>query len=92
MTLLEAAKIYASLVKTDPAYPESEPFAKDQLNALRTGYHVPASVNLSKILEGQSQGRYDIIRLVSFTNKENERKLWISRNHKKLNLKNQLRK
>ena len=35
------------------------------------------SLELSKILEGQSQGRYDIIRLVSFTNKKNERKLWI---------------
>ena len=39
MTLLEAAKIYASLVKTERAYPESEPFAKDQLNALRPKYH-----------------------------------------------------
>ncbi len=39
MTLLEAAQIYTSPVKTERAYPESESFAKDQLNALRTRYH-----------------------------------------------------
>ncbi len=39
MTLLEASRIYTDLVQAERETPETEPYAKDQLNALRTKYH-----------------------------------------------------
>ena len=39
MTLIEIAEIYTDLVKAEREIPESEPRAKDEVNALRTKYH-----------------------------------------------------
>jgi len=39
MTLLEIAQIYTDLVNTEKAIPESEYYAKDLVNALRSKYH-----------------------------------------------------
>ena len=39
MNLVEIAKIYTDLVKTEREIPEEEYRAKDQINALRTKYH-----------------------------------------------------
>lgn len=39
MTLIEIARIYTDLVTTENSIPESEPIAKDEINALRTQYH-----------------------------------------------------
>ncbi|HNX68183.1 MAG TPA: hypothetical protein PLL75_05185 [Candidatus Omnitrophota bacterium] len=39
MTVLEIARVYTDLVKTEREIPEMEPRAKEQVNALRTKYH-----------------------------------------------------